>query len=104
MAAPDERPGEQVRTDEVDRGANIAAQVEPLDVDGTRTVAFGSLLWLAAFACLLPFHGWLRDTGRVWWLWTCATGFALGVLGWAYCRRRRNRRRTRLAQGLPVRD
>jgi len=28
----------------------------------------------------------------MWWLWTCLAGFGLGVWGWDYCRRRRNRR------------
>jgi hypothetical protein len=73
----------------------IVADVEPLDVDGTRTVAVGSLLWLVAFVLLLPFYGRLADAGKTWWLWTCLAGFGLGVVGWDYCRRRRNRRQLR---------
>ena len=75
----------------------IVADVDPLDVDGVRTVAVGTALWLVAFVLLLPFAGRLADTDRVWWLWTCLAGFGLGVIGWDYCRRRRNRRHEREA-------
>ena len=76
-----------------DRRADRVADVEPLDVDGTRTVAVGALLWLAALVLLLVFfRDWLRETDREWWLWTCVTGVALGVGGTVYCRWRRRRR------------
>jgi hypothetical protein len=83
---------EPVVTHEIGSRTYIVANVEPLDVDGTRTVAVGSVLWLVAFVLLLPFYGRLEESDRVWWLWTCLAGFGLGVLGWDYCRRRRNRR------------
>lgn len=66
------------------------AEVEPLDLDGVRTMAVGSILWLVAGVALLPFLGTLQDNGRVWWLWTCIAGFGLGTIGLEYCRRRRN--------------
>ncbi|MGH3423361.1 MAG: DUF2530 domain-containing protein [Nocardioidaceae bacterium] len=66
------------------------AEVEPLDVDGVRTVAVGSGIWMVAFVALLPFIGTLHESGRVWWLWTCLAGFGLGLIGVEYCRRRRN--------------
>jgi hypothetical protein len=69
----------------------VVAKVEPLDVTGVRTLAVGSILWLVAFIALLPFYSTLQDNGRGWWLWTCLAGFGLGLLGLAYCRRRRNR-------------
>ncbi len=67
----------------------LVAEVEPLDVDGVRTIGFGALLWLVAFVALLPFLAALQDAGRLWWLWTCLAGFGLGLVGWEYCRRRR---------------
>jgi hypothetical protein len=70
----------------------VQPDVEPLDVDGTRTVAVGAVLWLVAFVLLLPFYGRLSEDDHTWWLWTCLAGFGLGVIGWDYCRRRRNRR------------
>jgi hypothetical protein len=67
----------------------IVADVEPLDVDGVRTVEVGVGLWLLGFLALLPFYGRLEDAGHVWWLWTCLAGFGLGLFGLEYCRRRR---------------
>jgi hypothetical protein len=88
----------EVTTHEFGHRTYIVADVDPLDVDGVRTVAVGTALWLVAFVLLLPFAGRLADTDRVWWLWTCLAGFGLGVIGWDYCRRRRNRRHEREAE------
>ena len=66
------------------------ADVEPLDVDGVRTVAIGSIAWIVAFVAMLPFIGTLRDHDRLAWLWICIAGFGLGLIGLEYCRRRRN--------------
>lgn len=66
----------------------LVADVEPLDVDGVRTIAVGTALWLVAFLGLLPFYGQLADSGRTWWLWACLAGFGLGLCGYEYCRRR----------------
>jgi len=66
------------------------ADIEPLDVDGVHTIAVGTVLWLVALVALLPFLETLRDSGRLWWLWTCIAGFGIGLIGVEYCRRRRN--------------
>ena len=71
---------------------SLVPDVDPLDVDGTRTVQVGTALWALAFLLLLPFTGRLRADGHLWWLWTCIAGFGLGLLGWDYCRRRRRAR------------
>lgn len=73
----------------------IVADVEPLDVDGVRTVEVGVALWLLAFLALLPFYGRLEEAGNLWWLWTCLAGFGLGLFGLEYCRRRRRARAER---------
>ncbi|MBF4163006.1 DUF2530 domain-containing protein [Nocardioides sp. CBS4Y-1] len=62
--------------------------MEPLDVDGVRTVLVGTALFGVAFVALLPFYGSLADHGRAWWLWTALAGFGLGLFGLEYCRRR----------------
>jgi uncharacterized protein DUF2530 len=77
---------------EIGNRTYFVADVEPLDVDGVRTVEVGSALWLIAFLALLPFYGRLDDSGRLWWLWTCLAGFGLGLIGLEYCRRRRQAR------------
>lgn len=80
---------DQPTAHEIGKRSYLVATVEPLDVDGVRTVAVGSVLWLIAFVALLPFYGRLADTGRTWWLWTCMAGAGLGLVGLEYCRRRR---------------
>jgi hypothetical protein len=84
---------ENVQVHEIGNRRYIVADVEPLDVDGVRTVAVGTVLWLVAFVLLLPFYGRLAEEDRLDWLWTCVAGFGLGVLGWDHCRRRRQRGR-----------
>jgi hypothetical protein len=71
------------------------ADVEPLDVDGVRTVEVGTALWFVGFLALLPFYGRLKDSGHLWVLWTCMAGVGLGLIGLEYCRRRRAARTER---------
>jgi len=75
----------------------ILADVEPLDVDGVRTVEVGTALFFLAFLALLPFYGRLQDDGHTWWLWMCLAGMGLGLFGLEYCRRRRRYRSQRVA-------
>ena len=83
---------EQQMTREIGNRTYLVADVEPLDVDGVRTVQVGVALWVIAFVALLPFYGRLRDSGHGLMLWTCAAGCGLGLLGLEYCRRRRRTR------------
>lgn len=62
---------------------------EPVHVDAARIVGIGTALWTIAFVALLPFWSRLSDAGTLWWLWTCACGAALGLLGIAVIRRHR---------------
>ena len=73
---------------------HVVADIEPLDVDGVRTIAAGTIAWAVAFLVLLVFRDALAEQGRTWWLWTCLVGIALGLGGLEYCRRRRNRLRS----------
>jgi hypothetical protein len=84
---------EQPTVHEIGNRTYLVADVEPLDLDGVRTVEIGTVLWLVAFLALLPFYGRLDDSGRVWWLWTCMAGVGLGLIGLEYCRRKRRARR-----------
>ncbi|WP_239455482.1 DUF2530 domain-containing protein [Nocardioides gilvus] len=83
-SAPVRRPAQP-------RGTFTVADVQPFDVDGVRAVGIGTVMWGVAFVALLPFYGSLNESGRVWWLWTCAAGVSLGLFGLEYCRRRRDR-------------
>ena len=93
---------EQPLQHEIGSRTFFVADVESLDADGVRTVEVGSALWLVAFVALLPFYGWLEDTGRLWWLWTCLAGFGLGLIGLEFCRRRRKARLEREAEYAEV--
>lgn len=83
---------------EFGRRTYLVADVEPLDVDGVRTVQVGIALWVVGFVAMLPFYGRLRDAGHGWMLWTCAAGCGLGLLGLEYCRRRKRARALRREQ------
>lgn len=91
MWAVEPEEGQPV-TREIGNRTFFVADVEPLDVDGVRTVEVGTAAWLVAFVALLPFYGRLEDSGNQWWLWTCLAGFGLGLLGLEFCRRRRKAR------------
>jgi len=80
---------------EIGNRTYIVADVEPLDLDGVRTVEVGTVAFLLGFLALLPFYDTLADDGRTWWLWTCLAGFGLGLFGIEYCRRRRVARKQR---------
>jgi hypothetical protein len=58
--------------------------------DAVLPVTVGTVLWAVALAALLPFRSRLQASGSDWWIWVCATGLALGVLGSWWVRRRRN--------------
>jgi hypothetical protein len=90
MSQSDEQP----KVHAIGNRTYIVADVDPLDVDGVRTLQIGSAIWGVAFLMLLPFSGRLKDDGHLWWMWTCLAGFGIGVLGWDLCVRRRNARRT----------
>jgi hypothetical protein len=92
---------EQPKQHEIGNRIYVVAEVEPLDVDGVRTVEVGIGVWLVAFVALLPFYGRLEDDGRGWWLWTCLAGFGLGLFGLEYCRRRRKARAARDEASAP---
>ena len=77
---------------EIGNRTYIVADVDPLDVDGVRTVSVGVGLWLLGFLALLPFYGRLDAAGHGWWLWTCLAGFGLGLFGLEFCRRRKRTR------------
>ena len=80
---------EQPMKHEIGNRTYLLAPVEPLDVDGVRTVQVGTALFAVAFVALLPFYGKLEESGRLWLLWMCLAGVGLGLLGAEYCKRRK---------------
>lgn len=71
----------------------IVADVEPLDLDGVRTMQVGTGLWLVALLALLPFRDALAERDATWVIWTCLAGVGLGLVGWDHCRRLRRARK-----------
>ena len=80
---------EQPTQHEIGNRTYLIAPVEPLDVDGVRTIQVGTALFAIAFVALLPFYGSLESDGRTWLLWMCLAGVGLALLGQEYCKRRR---------------
>lgn len=57
--------------------------------DDRKAVMVGLVGWLAALIALLLFRDQVVQAGNGWWLFTCAIGIALGLLGLVYLGRRR---------------
>lgn len=75
---------------DIGKKTHKVAEVEPMDVDGVRTMTVGTIIWGVLAIALLPFLGNLESAGRTWWMWTAVAGFGLGLIGLEYCRRRKN--------------
>jgi hypothetical protein len=65
-------------------------ELTPLDHDGLVPIAVITAAWAVAAVVLFFMRDDLADDDRTWWLWTCIAGVGLGLLGYAYSRRRRD--------------
>lgn len=74
----------------------------PLDVDAVRVVTLGTLLWALALLASLANLSTLRAHGHLWWVATASAGSLLGLLGIAYCWRRRTALRRPAGPSRPV--
>lgn len=63
---------------------------EPLEADDVATIMVGTIIWFVLFVVQLPFYGWYSDHGHTWFIWTCAAGGGLGLIGLKYVRARRD--------------
>lgn len=61
---------------------------EPLEGNVVATIAVGTVVWAVLFVAQLPFYSWYADHGHTRWLWSCAAGVGLGLLGLVIVRRR----------------
>jgi hypothetical protein len=69
------------------RSADRRPDPAPLATNDRVTVLVGIGLWLVALVVTVVMHERLADEGRTWWIWTAATGAALGLAGLVYLRR-----------------
>jgi O-antigen/teichoic acid export membrane protein len=86
-----EEPAPKKRTDptsQLARGELVHAEVKPLDLSGIPSVVTGIALWVVSFVVLLIFRSQLKEDNLDWWLWVPVAGFALGLIGLWYCKRR----------------
>ena len=63
-------------------------ELEPLPVSTPRIIIGGIVAWVVALVATLVVPS-LHRGDHVWWPWTCVTGIALGLFGYAYVRRGR---------------
>lgn len=84
---------------EIGRKTHRVAEVQPMDLDGVRTMTIGTTLWGFVALALLPFLGRLEAADHAWWFWTAVAGFGLGLVGLEYCLVRRNALRARPEHG-----
>ena len=66
----------------------VQAPIRPLDENGITATIIGTALFAAATVVLLVLRTRLDAAGRGWWIWVGVAGVLLGVVGYAYCRRR----------------
>jgi H+/Cl- antiporter ClcA len=70
------------------RETPVQAELEPLPVSTPRIIIAGIVAWVAALLATVLVPA-LHEADRSWWPWTCVTGIALGLFGYAYVRRGR---------------
>jgi uncharacterized membrane protein len=71
----------------------VQAPVPPADVDGLAVISVGTAVF-GLVSVVFAFAGdWLAANNHSSWLQVSISGFVLGLVGLAYCWRRRQRRR-----------
>ena len=63
--------------------------LKPLDVDGVTAIGTGTAAFTVGLVLTLVFRSTLADHGAGWWIWVCAAGSILGVMGLSYVVKRR---------------
>ena len=62
--------------------------LEPLEINGITAVIVGTIVWTVATVIMILMRDQLETSGRGNWVWICACGVLLGLLGIRYTRRR----------------
>ena len=70
----------------------VQAPVPPADVDGLAVVTVGTALFGLVSVVFAFAYDWLAANDHTSWLQVSVSGFVLGLVGLAYCWRRRQRR------------
>jgi Protein of unknown function (DUF2530) len=70
-------------------GLFVQAPIAPLDEDGIVVLSVGTVVFAVAAVLLGLQYEWLDARGDGWWLAVAVSGVFLGLIGLAYCWRRR---------------
>ena len=62
--------------------------LEPLEINGITAVTVGTIIWTVATVIMVLMRDQLQASGRGNWIWICACGVLLGLIGIRYTRRR----------------
>jgi hypothetical protein len=73
-------------------GLLVQAPIAPLDEDGIVVTTVGTVAFAMVAVVLGVQSNRLAAAGDEWWLWVAIAGTLLGLIGLAYCWRRRARR------------
>ena len=71
----------------------VQAPVPPADVDGLAAITVGTAIFGLVSIVLAFAYDWLAANHYISWLQVSVSGFVLGLVGLAYCWRRRQHRR-----------
>ena len=86
---PVSKPADSLSESSNDAKINVQKiALEPLEVNGITAVTAGTAIWLIATVICLVQREQLEASGRGDWVWICACGVLLGLLGIRYTRRR----------------
>ncbi len=78
----------------VPRASSTRPAPQPMVTNDRATVAVGSVVWAVLLLVALLNRDALTDAGRGWWVWSCASGLVLGLVGlaWLHLRTKRDGR------------
>lgn len=80
-------PGSQNPTEQPSPDGGLR-ELKPMEVDLSRIVLIGTVLYAIAAVILLPMQSSLTDDGHGRWPWIAVSGVGLGLLGLVYLKRR----------------
>jgi hypothetical protein len=80
--------GSDKPTEQPPNGGVPLRELKPMEVDLSRIVLIGTVLYAIAAVILLPMQSSLTDDGHGRWPWIAVSGVGLGLLGLGYLKRR----------------
>ncbi|MGL5406643.1 MAG: hypothetical protein ACRDAX_07680 [Propionibacteriaceae bacterium] len=63
----------------------MQATVPPLDENGLTAFSIGTAVFTVLTAVAFIYQNYLATQGKLWILWVCVAGLAIGVMSLTYC-------------------